>query len=110
MDLPKDLKLTLKKYKDLRYGENPHQKSAFYLTDGDPGYEQLAGIELSHNNLGDANQAWRLVSEFNEPAVAIVKHGNPSGVAARSDLAAAYKLAFEADNVSAFGGIIASNK
>lgn len=110
LDLPKELSLKLKKFKDLRYGENPHQKSAFYLTDSDPGYEQLAGIELSHNNLGDANHAWRLVCEFGEPTVAIIKHGNPSGIATRSDLAEAYRLAFEADNVSAFGGIVAVNK
>ena len=94
----------------MRYGENPHQKSAFYLSDGNPGYEQLAGIELSHNNLGDANHAWRLVSEFSEPTVAIIKHGNPSGITSRSDLAEAYRLAFEADSVSAFGGIIAVNR
>ncbi len=110
MDLPKELNLKLKKFRDLRYGENPHQKSAFYLTDSDPGYVQLAGIDLSHNNLGDANHAWRLVCEFREPTVAIIKHGNPSGIAARADLAAAYMLAFEADSVSAFGGIIAVNR
>lgn len=110
MDLPKNLTLKLKKYKDLRYGENPHQKSAFYLTDSDLGYEQLAGIELSHNNLGDANHAWRLVCEFEEPTVAIIKHGNPSGVATKSDLAQAYRLAYEADSVSAFGGIVAVNR
>jgi len=110
LDLPSELNLKLKKFKDLRYGENPHQKSAFYLTDGDPGYEQLAGIELSHNNLGDANHSWSLVCEFSEPSVAIIKHGNPSGIAARTDLAEAYKLAFEADTVSAFGGIVAVNR
>jgi len=95
----------------MRYGENPHQKSAFYLEDvKNPGYRQLAGIDLSHNNLGDANHAWRLVSEFEEPTVAIIKHGNPSGIASRTDLASAYSLAYEADTVSAFGGIIAVNK
>lgn len=110
LSLPKSLNLRLKKYKDMRYGENPHQQSAYYLQDSDPGYEQLAGIELSHNNLGDANQAWRLVCEFSEPTVAIIKHGNPSGVATKSDLAQAYKLAYEADSVSAFGGIVAVNR
>src|SRR3990172_7600007 len=110
LKLEKELNLKLKNFKDMRYGENPHQKSAFYLTDGDPGYEQLAGIELSHNNLGDANHAWRLVCEFSEPTVAIIKHGNPSGIATKSDLAQAYRLAHEADTVSAFGGIIAVNR
>ena len=110
MDLPKDLILKLKKYKDLRYGENPHQKSAYYMSDGDPGYEQFSGIELSHNNLGDANHAWRLVSEFTDPTVAIIKHGNPSGITTRTDLVQAFKLAYEADSVSAFGGIVAVNR
>ncbi len=110
LGLEEELNLKLRKYKDLRYGENPHQKSAFYLTDSDPGYKQLAGIELSHNNLGDANHAWNLVCEFAEPAVAIIKHGNPSGIATKPDLAVAYRLAFETDTVSAFGGIIAVNR
>ena len=105
LDLPENLKLNLKKYKDLRYGENPHQQSAYYMSDGDSGYEQFSGIELSHNNLGDANHAWRLVSEFTDPTVAIIKHGNPSGIATRTVLDQAYKLAYEADSVSAFGGV-----
>lgn len=109
-DLPKNLKLDLKKYKDMRYGENPHQKSAYYLEDKNgPGYAQLWGIELSHNNLGDANHAWRLVCDFDAPTIAIIKHGNPSGITSRTDLVEAFKKAFEADSVSAFGGIIAVN-
>lgn len=110
MKLPKNLELNLSKYKDLRYGENPHQKSAFYISDSDPGFEQLSGIELSHNNLGDANHAWHLVCEFSEPTVAIIKHGNPSGISSRDDVSAAFKLAYNADKVSAFGGIIAVNR
>src|SRR3989344_5553732 len=110
MVLPKDLKLNLTKYRDMRYGENPHQQSAFYVEGTDPGFIQLAGIELSHNNVGDANHAWNLVSEFREPTVAIIKHGNPSGMATRAKLADAFKLAYEADKVSAFGGIIAVNR
>lgn len=111
LPLDKSLNLKLKKFKDLRYGENPHQKSAYYIEDlTKPGFKQLAGIELSHNNLGDANHAWRLVCEFNEPTVAIIKHGNPSGVATRTDLAEAYKLAYMADSLSAFGGIVAVNR
>jgi len=111
LSLPKQLIVTLHKYKDLRYGENPHQKSAFYIEDPKkPGYEQLWGIPLSHNNLGDANHAWRLVADFSEPTVAIIKHGNPSGIASRTNLAKAFKKALEADPVSAFGGIIAVNR
>jgi len=110
MKLPKNLELNLRKYKDLRYGENPHQRSAFYISDSDPGFAQLSGIELSHNNLGDANHAWHLVCEFDAPTVAIIKHGNPSGICTRDDVAAAFKLAYEADNVSAYGGIIAVNR
>ncbi len=110
LGLPKNLILKLKKYRDMRYGENPHQRSAYYLSDGKAGYEQLAGIELSHNNLGDANHAWRLVAEFSEPTVAIIKHGNPSGIASRDNLKEAYTLAYEADKISAFGGIAAVNR
>jgi phosphoribosylaminoimidazolecarboxamide formyltransferase / IMP cyclohydrolase len=110
MKLSKNLNLKLKKYTDLRYGENPHQKSAFYLTDSVPGYEQLWGIELSHNNLGDANHAWKLVSEFSDPTVAVIKHGNPSGITSRDNLTEAFKLAYKADNVSAFGGIVSLNR
>lgn len=109
MNLQKELKLNLKKLKDLRYGENPHQKSAFYLDGKDPGFKQLWGIELSHNNIGDANQAWSLVSDFAKPTVAIIKHANPSGIASRSNLVEAFNLAYDADNISAFGGIIALN-
>lgn len=106
-----NLKINLEKYKDLRYGENPHQKSAFYVQDfKNPGFEQLWGIELSHNNLGDANGAWRLVCEFDEPTVAIIKHTNPSGIASKNDLSYAFRLAFEADKLSAYGGIIAVNR
>src|SRR3990167_8643301 len=110
LDLPENLKLNLKKYKDLRYGENPHQQSAYYMSDGDPGYEQFSGIELSNNNLGDANHAWRLVCEFPDTTVAIIKHGNPSGITTRTDLVQAFRMAYEADSVSAFGGIVAVNR
>jgi len=110
MKLPKILRLNLRKYRDLRYGENPHQRSAFYVADSDPGFEQLSGIELSHNNVGDANHAWQLVCEFSDPTVAIIKHGNPSGICSRGDIAAAFNLAFLDDTVSAFGGIIAVNR
>lgn len=108
--LPDNLKVHLKKFKDLRYGENPHQKSAFYISDSNPGFEQVSGIELSHNNLGDANHAWRLVCEFEQQTVAIIKHGNPSGICTRGDIAKAFNMAYQADKVSAFGGIIAVNR
>lgn len=107
--LPDNLKLNLKKYRDMRYGENPHQQSAFYTEGNEPGFEQLSGIELSHNNVGDSNHAWNLVSEFEDLTVAIIKHGNPSGLASRADVAEAFRLAYAADTVSAFGGIIAVN-
>lgn len=111
LDLPQDLIVKLHKFTDLRYGENPHQKSAFYLEDPkNPGFELLWGIPLSHNNLGDANHAWRLVSDFEKPTVAIIKHGNPCGITSRDNLVEAFKVAFAADSVSAFGGIIALNR
>lgn len=111
LDLREELVLKLFRYKNLRYGENPHQKSAFYLYGASgPGFRQLLGIELSHNNLSDANHAWRLVCDFGEPAVAIIKHGNPSGVATRGNLAEAFTFAYRADPVSAYGGIIACNR
>ncbi len=111
MNLAKNLKINLIKYRDMRYGENPHQSSAFY-TEGqaDPGYRQLWGIELSHNNIGDANHAWKLVCEFTKPTVAIIKHANPSGIASRDNLTEAFGLARSADTISAFGGIIAVNR
>lgn len=110
-EMKNHINIKLHKYKDLRYGENPHQKSAFWVEDiENPGYKQLWGIELSHNNLGDANGAWKLVCEFEEPTVAIVKHTNPSGIASRENISEAFKLAYQADKVSAFGGIIAVNR
>lgn len=107
--LPDSLNIKLRKQRDLRYGENPHQTSAFYVEDGKPGFEQLWGIELSHNNIGDANQAWKLVCEFERPTVAIIKHANPSGITSRANLVEAFNTAYVADRVSAFGGIVAVN-
>jgi phosphoribosylaminoimidazolecarboxamide formyltransferase / IMP cyclohydrolase len=99
----------------LRYGENPHQTAAFYVTDNPrPGVAsalQIQGKELSYNNINDTDAAFDLVSEFTDtPAVAIIKHANPCGVAVGTDLLAAYKRAFACDTVSAFGGIIACNR
>ena len=98
----------------MRYGENPHQSAAFYKTADDrPGVataEQLQGKELSYNNLNDTDAAFELVAEFDRPAVAIIKHANPCGVALGDTLAAAYAKALRCDPVSAFGGIIAVNR
>ncbi len=101
----------------LRYGENPHQTAAFY-TDGSarPGVAtatQLQGKELSYNNINDTDAAFELVSEFDPgdgPAVAIIKHANPCGVARADTLVDAYRKAFDCDRTSAFGGIIALNQ
>ncbi|ADP70463.1 phosphoribosylaminoimidazolecarboxamide formyltransferase/IMP cyclohydrolase [Rhodomicrobium vannielii ATCC 17100] len=100
----------------LRYGENPHQKAALYESadrsgPGIVGAEQVQGKELSYNNLTDADAAFELISEFPgaEPAVAIVKHANPCGVALGSSLVEAYSKALACDPVSAFGGIVALN-
>ena len=98
----------------LRYGENPHQKAAFYRTDETrPGVataRQLQGKELSYNNYSDADAAFELVGEFVPPAVAIVKHANPCGVAIGTTLAEAWKKALASDPVSAFGGVVAFNR
>ena len=98
----------------MRYGENPHQSAAFYKTaETRPGVataEQLQGKELSYNNLNDTDAAFELVAEFDQPAVAIIKHANPCGVALGDTLGAAYAKALRCDPVSAFGGIIAVNR
>jgi phosphoribosylaminoimidazolecarboxamide formyltransferase/IMP cyclohydrolase len=97
----------------LRYGENPHQQAAFYIAgEARPGVataRQIQGKELSYNNLNDTDAAYELVAEFSEPAVVIVKHANPCGVALAADLATAYRRALACDPVSAFGGIVAVN-
>jgi phosphoribosylaminoimidazolecarboxamide formyltransferase/IMP cyclohydrolase len=98
----------------LRYGENPHQQAAFYTTsDQRPGIataRQLQGKELSYNNLNDTDAAFELVAEFEEPAVAIIKHANPCGVALGKSLSEAWERALACDPVSAFGGIVAINR
>ncbi len=98
----------------LRYGENPHQRAALYIGgSARPGVataEQIQGKELSYNNLGDADAAFELIAEFSEPAIAVIKHANPCGVATNIDLVAAYRSAVACDPVSAFGGIVASNR
>ena len=103
------------KLQDLRYGENPHQRAAFYRDLAPlPGSlvtaRQLQGKELSYNNIADADAAWECVKSFAAPACVIVKHANPCGVAVAADAAAAYAKAFRTDPTSAFGGIIAFNR
>ncbi|HEU0118616.1 MAG TPA: bifunctional phosphoribosylaminoimidazolecarboxamide formyltransferase/IMP cyclohydrolase [Alphaproteobacteria bacterium] len=114
-EYPDTLTLAATKRQSLRYGENPHQSAAFYVTDssriGIASAIQIQGKELSYNNLNDTDAAFELVSEFTDSAaIAIIKHANPCGVALGPDLITAYKRALACDPVSAFGGIIAMNK
>jgi len=116
VEYPETVTLAVKKASSLRYGENPHQSAAFYRwpsaveTSVAGGRLIGAAKEISFNNLLDANAAFELVKEFNEPAAVIVKHMNPCGCAVDKDITKAYQLAYEADVVSAFGGIIAVNR
>jgi len=112
---PETLTLTFEKVQDMRYGENPHQKAAFYrevgkkkgsITDA----VQLNGKELSFNNINDTNGALELLKEFDEPTVVACKHGNPCGVGSGENIYEAWKKAFSADKVSIFGGIVVLNR
>ncbi len=110
---PARLTLSGVRAQTLRYGENPHQAAAFYRADERPGVataRQIQGKELSYNNLNDTDAAFECVAEFEEPAVVIVKHANPCGVARAETLAAAWERALACDPVSAFGGIVAANR
>lgn len=110
---PERLVLTGDRFGDLRYGENPHQAAAFYRRPGGYGLADarlLQGKPLSYNNLADADTAWRLAFEFEEPACVAVKHQTPCGVARGRDAVEAYRRAREADPVSIFGGIVAFNR
>ena len=111
---PRRFSLSGTRVQSLRYGENPHQKAAFYATGNDrPGVAtatQIQGKELSYNNLNDTDAAFELAAEFETPAMAIIKHANPCGVALGDTLADAYAKALKCDPVSAFGGIIAVNR
>ncbi|MGH7454642.1 MAG: bifunctional phosphoribosylaminoimidazolecarboxamide formyltransferase/IMP cyclohydrolase, partial [bacterium] len=123
--LPPSLCIGLEKIQDLRYGENPHQRAAFYRDNLSPdfpsvnklrkvggiaGASQLQGKELSYNNIADADAAFALVRTFSEPCAVIVKHANPCGVAIGSTLVEAYQNAKATDPVSAFGGIVGFNR
>ena len=115
MHSPKTLTLTYEKKQDLRYGENPHQKAAFYTqireTEGTlTGATQLQGKELSYNNIGDTDGALEALKEFGEPTVVAAKHANPCGVGSAETLAEAFKKAYDADPVSIYGGIVAVNR
>lgn len=113
---PRTFNTQFNKIQDMRYGENPHQKAAFY-TGSTPGSGtissavQIQGKELSYNNIADTDAALECVKSFPElPACVIVKHANPCGVAVADDLVTAYDLAYQTDTTSAFGGIIAFNR
>jgi phosphoribosylaminoimidazolecarboxamide formyltransferase/IMP cyclohydrolase len=108
---PDRLAIDLRKVRDLRYGENPHQRGALYTGFGPhPGYSMLQGKELSYTNLLDLDAAIRIVIEFAEPAAALIKHTNPCGAATGTNAADAYVRAREADSVSAFGAAVALNR
>ena len=118
-DFVDDKRLFLHKESELRYGENPHQKAAFYKLGKDAGEgaeymlanaTKIQGKELSYNNYLDLNAAWAAVREFDEPACVIVKHLTPCGIAVDADITTAYMRAWECDTVSAFGGVMAFNR
>ncbi|MDE1930476.1 MAG: bifunctional phosphoribosylaminoimidazolecarboxamide formyltransferase/IMP cyclohydrolase [Alphaproteobacteria bacterium] len=113
-EYPEALILAAARKQTLRYGENPHQQAAFYVggaaRKGVATARQLQGKELSYNNLNDTDAAFELAAEFAEPAVVIVKHGNPCGVAVGNNLRAAWDKALATDPTSAFGGIVAVNR
>lgn len=107
------LNLSFNKLQDLRYGENSHQSAALYKDSSQHGIAsaiQHSGKEMSYNNFVDADAALRAAHDFSEPAVAIIKHANPCGIATGSEIALAYGAAHETDPVSAFGGVIAANR
>ncbi len=113
---PAFLGATWEKSSVLRYGENPHQGAALYVNAADAGgpglatAEQRHGKEMSYNNYVDTDAARRAAADFDEPAVAIVKHANPCGIAVGADVAEAHRRAHACDPVSAFGGVIATNR
>jgi phosphoribosylaminoimidazolecarboxamide formyltransferase/IMP cyclohydrolase len=114
-DFPSRLNLNFERVQSMRYGENPHQKAAFYRDlQPAPGtlahFTQLQGKELSYNNIGDADAAWECVKTFDTPACVIIKHANPCGIALADNTLSAYRRAFATDPSSAFGGIIAFNR
>jgi len=114
-EFPTVLNLNFNLLQNLRYGENPHQKAAFYrdletVPGGLANYQQIQGKELSYNNIADTDAAWECVKSFQEPACVIIKHANPCGIAVADTILDAYQRAFATDSTSAFGGIIAFNR
>jgi len=112
---PPNLFMDFEKISDLRYGENPHQKAAFYRWGarrpfGIAAGRQLQGKELSYNNIVDIEAAWDLVREFGDPACCVIKHTNPCGTAVGATLREAYVKAYEADSLSAYGSVIGFNR
>jgi phosphoribosylaminoimidazolecarboxamide formyltransferase/IMP cyclohydrolase len=113
MEFPAVLTLSGQMKQSLHYGENPHQRAAFYRVGNEPSLAsamQVQGSELSYNNLNDASAAFELVQEFDQPAVVIVKHANPCGVAVGENITEAFLKALACDPISAYGGIIATNR
>ncbi len=111
--LPETLRVVYPRTSILRYGENPHQEAALYSDGSGTGVanaKQLQGKELSYNNLVDLDACWDLVSEFNEPAVVIIKHTNPCGASTGASVIEAYQRALASDPVSAFGGVLGINR
>ncbi len=114
-EYPEALTLTYELQQSLRYGENPHQKAAFYRSPLGSDFsiaaaEQLHGKEMSYNNIQDANAALQIIKEFKKPAAVAVKHMNPCGVGTGNTIAEAFNKAYEADSTSIFGGIVALNQ
>ena len=113
-EYPNYLSMSYEKKFDLRYGENPHQSSAYYVSTTENGsmkdFEQLNGKELSFNNIRDMDIAWKVVGEFEEPAACAIKHSTPCGVAVADNIYTAYTRAHDCDPVSIFGGIVALNR
>jgi len=114
-DFPDRIFAKYQKKEVMRYGENPHQKAAFYTDytkegNGIGNAKQLQGKKLSYNNIADTDAAVECVRSFKEPTCVIIKHANPCGVATDDDITLAYQKAFETDSISAFGGIIALNR
>jgi phosphoribosylaminoimidazolecarboxamide formyltransferase/IMP cyclohydrolase len=114
---PPVMTIALKKKNDLRYGENPHQKAAFYseqvpgqAESGMAALVQHHGPELSFNNILDIEAAYKAVTDFNAPTMAVIKHNNPCGLSSHKDLTEAYRRALAGDPLAAFGGVVASNR
>jgi phosphoribosylaminoimidazolecarboxamide formyltransferase/IMP cyclohydrolase len=111
---PEYLNMSYKKAMDLRYGENPHQSAAYYVSTSTKGamkdFQQLNGKQLSFNNIRDMDIAWKVVCEFEEPMCCSVKHNTPCGAAIGDNIYDAYLRAFSCDEISIFGGIVAVNK